>query len=117
MQKSVLGLFLAGGLASCVVAPSGPIVDAQNRVVDIVNTTDTAVAFYAINAERRGVFRGHFAAQEISQHDYTTINFNDGSGACLFDFYAAFPDGSSAEQRRFNTCAEVSWVLNAEIIQ
>lgn len=103
----VFGLLLAG--CTGVQAPSLP--DDKNRVVDIVNTTDSPLRFTAINAERRGLIRQASAEGDVAANYYLTLNFDDGSGACLFDFRAEFVDGQSAEAKRFNTCTEVSWVV------
>ncbi len=100
------------GLAGCAstVAPALP--DGKNRVVDIVNTGDRALQFYALNAERRRAFAGRLFEREVAANYYLTLDFTDGSGACLYDLFAIFPDGQTAEAPQFNTCAEVSWVVS-----
>jgi len=103
----VFGLVLAG--CTSVQAPSLP--DGKNRVVDVVNTSDSPLRFTAINAERRGLVRQASAEGDVAANYYLSFNFDDGSGACLFDFRAEFADGLSAEVKRFNTCTEVSWVV------
>lgn len=103
----VFGLVLAG--CTPVLTPTLP--DGNNRVVDIVNTTDAPLQFSAVNAERRGINRQASAVGGVVANYYLTLNFDDGSGACLFDFRAEFADGQSAEVKRFNVCADVSWVV------
>lgn len=109
MTRAILvsGLILAG--CTAVQAPSQP--DGQNRVVDIVNTTDAPLRFMASSAEGRGLFRQAAVEGEVAANYYLTLNFDDGSGACLFDFDAIFADGQSTKAQRFNTCTEVSWVV------
>ncbi len=104
----VLGAVLAG--CTSAVAPSLP--DGKNRVVDIVNTTDTPLQFTAFNAERRGLNRQPSAEGTVDANYYLTINFADGSGDCLYNFRAEFANGQAAEAAQFNTCTEVSWVVS-----
>lgn len=103
----VLGAFLAG----CTAAPLQSLPDGKNRVVDIVNTTETPLQFRAINAERRGIARQPSLMSEVAAHYYRTLNFDDDSGACLFDFRAEFSGGQVVEAKRFDTCTETSWVV------
>ena len=98
-------------LAACTPVQAPNLPDGNNRVVDIVNTTGSPLHFSAINAERRGVTRQASVAGDVAANYYLTLNFDDGSGACLFDFRAEFADGQSTEAKRFNTCTEVSWVV------
>jgi len=102
---------LAAVLVGCTPVPSPSLPDGKNRVVDIVNTTETPLRFSAINAERRGGNRQPATTGEVAANYYLTLNFDDGRGACLFDFYAEFANGQSVEAKRFNTCTEVSWVV------
>jgi len=103
----VFGLVLAG--CTPVLSPNLP--DGNNRVVDIVNTTNAPLHFSAVNAERRGLNRQASAVGDVAANYYLTLNFDDGSGACLFDFRAEFSDGQSAGAKRFNVCTEASWVV------
>jgi len=101
-------LILGAVLAGCTAAPSPHMPDGQNRVVDIVNTVDAPLNFRAVNAERRGLNR---TEGEVGAQYYRTFNFDDDSGACVFDFYVEFADGQEIERKRFNVCTEVSWVV------
>ncbi len=102
-------LVLAVLLAGCTSAPVPDMPDGKNRVVDIVNTSDGAVQFLAVSAVRRG--RRAPIEGTVAANYYLTLNFDNGSGACLFDFSAVFADGHRAEAKQFDTCAEVSWVV------
>ncbi len=104
-------LIFAAVLAGCTPASLPQLPDGQNRVVDIVNTASAPLLFTAINAERRGLNRQPAALGEVAANYYHTFNFDDGSGACLFDFQADYENGQSVEAKRFNTCAGVSWVV------
>lgn len=104
-------LVLAVVLVSCTTAQTPSLPDGNNRVVDIVNTSDFAMKFTAINAERRGLNRLPSAAGEVAAQYYLSLNFDDESGACLFNLSAEFANGQSAQARQFNVCREVSWVV------
>lgn len=101
------GLLLTG----CAVVATPLVNDRHNRVVDVVNPTEFAAQFYAVNAEAREFNRQRSAEGEVPARYYLTRNFADGSGACLYDFYADLANGLRAEQKRFDTCKEVSWVI------
>ncbi len=103
----VLGVVLAG----CSSAPAPHLPDGKNRVVDIVNTAGSPLQFTALNAERRGLLRPEVITGTVAANYYLTVNFDDGSGACLFDLHAVFADGRVADAKGFDTCAEVSWVI------
>lgn len=104
-------IFLAVILAGCTAAPSPNLPDGKNRVVDIVNTSSAPLQFVAVNAEQRGLNRAPNVEREVAAQYYLTLNFDDGSGACLFDFRAEFGTGESIEAKRFDICNEVSWVV------
>ncbi len=117
MRKNVFVLVAGLGLAGCAGLPDVQNVDRQNRVVDIVNTGAAPLEFYGMNAERPRLFRTRFAGQVLPGNDYTTVNFDDGSGACLFDLFAGADSGASAKAARFDTCKEVVWVVTPEMLQ
>ncbi len=104
-------LALAVLLAGCSTAPAPSLPDGKNRVVDIVNTADMPLHFVARNAERRGLLRPQPIEAEVAAEYYLTLNLDDSSGACLFDFSAVYPDGRSVHALQFNSCTEVSWVV------
>jgi len=117
MRNATIAILATTVLAGCVAQISAPVEDSKNRVVDIVNTTGSDADFYAINAERKGLFRDRFSPLTLARNDYTTINFIDGSGVCLFDLYASFPDGKTALAPGFDTCAKIVWVITPEMPQ
>ncbi len=98
-------------LAGCTAGPAPSLPDGKNRVVDIVNTSDSALHFVATPAERRGLMRPSALEGDVAANYYLTVNFDDGSGACFFDLRADFADGGRVEAARFDTCAKASWVV------
>lgn len=104
-------LVFAAVLAGCTTAPAPRLPDGKNRVVDIVNTTDAPLQFYAVNAERRGAFAVRNFANEVAANYYLGINFVDNSGACLYDLHAELASGAEVVSARFDTCKAASWVV------
>ena len=117
MHRAISGTILTGFLAGCLgpMPAEGP--DARNRVVDIVNTTDAPMQFYARNAERRGAGQTRFGAAEVAARYYLVVNFDDDTGACLFDLYGDFADGRTVHAARFDSCDEISWVIREDMLQ
>lgn len=115
MRWAIYPFFLLSFFAGCTGPEPPEMLDSQNRVVDVVNTTDAPLHFYARNAERRSAGRERFGENDLAPHQYLTINFDDESGACLFDLHAAFQDGSEKKAERFDTCHEVSWVIQQAV--
>ncbi len=105
-----IGVFLAL-LAGCTTGQNPTTPDSKNRVVDIVNTTAMPLDFRAVRAENRGLLPRPITGS-IGAHHYQTFNFDDGSGACLFDFTAQPQGGAAVVASHFDTCSEVSWVIN-----
>jgi len=105
-----IGVLLAL-LAGCTAgqSPTGP--DSNNRVVDIVNTTARPLDFRAVRAENRGLLPRPLTGTVGANH-YLSLNFDDGSGACLFDFTAKVQGRAVGAVSNFDTCSEVSWVVN-----
>lgn len=99
-------------MAGCTSAPPLSLPDGRNRVVDIVNTANRPLQFEAVNAERKGLRRPAPISATVAAQYYLTINFDDGTGACRFDFIGRFADGTVAKSAGFDTCHEVSWVVS-----
>ncbi len=86
--------------------------DGRNRVVDIVNRTDTPIQqFYASKSGQRSKGQDLLTGSAIGPDGYRTLNFNDGSGACVFDFIAEFSNGTETRRDNINVCAETAWTV------
>ncbi len=80
---------------------------AQNRWVEIINDTGyTIVEFYASNVGAPTWGSDILGYDVIGPYSSWDINFNDGSGYCVFDIKAVFNDGDVLESQ-INAC-EVS---------
>lgn len=84
----------------------------QDRRVEIINDTGVAMtSLYATNIGVDGWGKDHLGDRTLDAHQRTTLDFNDGSGACWFDLKAVFDDGDVVVRRNFNVCKETGWRL------
>jgi len=99
-------------LAACSTTTSGSLSggDGLNRVMDITNSTGvTMTNFHASNTGQNTWGPDQLGTSVLRSGKYMTINFNDGTGACYFDFKATFADGDILTTSNVNVCAETSW--------
>ncbi|MCF6303791.1 MAG: hypothetical protein L3J33_00265 [Rhodobacteraceae bacterium] len=86
--------------------------DGRNRVVDIVNRTNAPIQqFYASKSGQRSKGQDLLMGSAIGPDGYRTLNFNDGSRTCIFDFIAEFPNGTELRRDGINVCEEVAWTV------
>ncbi len=80
--------------------------DSRNRVVTINNTTGmTMTHFYASNSNMTTWGPEQLGRSTVLPSGRsTTINFDDGTGACIYDFKARFSNGSELEKFGVNVC-------------
>ena len=78
---------------------------AADRNVDIVNKTGmTMTAFYASATNANTWEENILGNDNLADGDTQSINIDDGSGKCVFDFKATFKGGGTAEKRGVNVC-------------
>jgi hypothetical protein len=103
MQQAMPRLCLAAllSVASTWSAPAS----AENRKVKIINETSyTVVRFYGSNAGAESWQEDVLGDDVIKPGGSVTVNFDDGSGYCKFDFKAVFSDGDVVEKRGIDVC-------------
>ena len=89
-------------LLSTVIATPASALD---RVVKIVNKTSfTIMEFYGSNTGSDSWEEDILGLDVISSNSLTTIDFDDGSGYCMFDFKAVFDDGDVLIKKKVNVC-------------
>lgn len=103
----VVLLFLS--LFGCTVSPGVDMPDGRNRVVDIVNDTAVPVAIFQATRARSRDTLGNIT---IAPRGYASVNFDDGSGACIFDFLATFTDGETVRLDNADVCALSVWRIH-----
>ena len=102
-MKKVLGLLLCGVvLTACTDGSGGSTAD---RHVTIVNNTGATITrFYGSNAGTSSWQEDILGADVLAPGAQVSINFDDGTGYCTFDFKAVFADGSSTVQTGVDVC-------------
>jgi len=111
MKKLAFALVGVLALAACEDTPysSGGSTssDGYNRVVNITNTTGvTMTHFYASNSGRSSWGPEQLGASTVLRSgQFVSINFDDGSGACSYDFRAKFADGDTLVRYNINVCS------------
>ena len=80
--------------------------DSRNRVVNINNVTGmTMTHFYASNTKMSSWGPEQLGPSTVLGSGRTTrINFDDGTGACVFDFKARFSNGQELKKFGVNVC-------------
>ena len=86
------------------VAPSG---DTRNRVVNINNSTGmTMTHFFASNSNMSSWGPEQLGPSTVLPSGQSVrINFDDNSGACIFDFKARFSNGQELKKFGVNVCS------------
>ena len=78
---------------------------AADRNVDILNQTgQTMMQFYASVTKSNSWEENILGNDSLDDGDTQSVNIDDGSGKCVFDFKAVFKSGASAEKRGVNVC-------------
>ncbi|TYB82233.1 hypothetical protein FVF75_05770 [Maritimibacter fusiformis] len=94
-------------------AAAPPVSPGPDRVVNIYNDTGlTMIYFYSSSQDMTTWGADILGDQVLNSDNYLTVDFNDGSGACLYDFKAVFED-NIAEIERFglDVCAMESYTF------
>lgn len=99
-------------LATAMVLVSVATASAENRWMQIANETGiTMMEFQASNQGSNSWGRDWLGSQVIGSGYYMDMNFDDGSGYCIWDFRASFADGDIVESRGVNVCVESNWTF------
>jgi hypothetical protein len=119
-RAALIGLAFAGvSSAPAFAAPMGaaPVAkplavvkvvqsrDRNNRRVTIHNQTGwTMLRFYASDARADSWEEDILGSDTLDSGRNWTVNIDDGSGACVYDFRAEFTNGQVLERRGINVC-------------
>lgn len=97
-------------LAAFLVVVSAVSAVAENRWMSISNDTGvTMLRFYASNRGSTSWGRDWLGSDVLRSGYYIDLNFDDGTGYCMWDFKAEFSDGDTVESMSVNVCAESTW--------
>jgi len=100
LGKVATAAVLVGALALSTAAQAA---DRHVRIYN--NTSSTMRKFYASNIDRGRWEEDILGRDVLRPGQSVSINVDDGTGYCLFDFKAVFADGSKAEKYRVNVCS------------
>jgi hypothetical protein len=101
-------LALAAAALTISVTAAGTAA-AADRHVNVVNATNhTMTRFYASNISDPRFHSDILGSDVLRPGSQWRVNFDDGTGACLFDVKAVFSDGEEVTQSRFNVCTETT---------
>jgi ABC-type glycerol-3-phosphate transport system substrate-binding protein len=104
MSRTFYRFSLAACLGLAVIAGSATA-ESENRKVKIINETNhTVVHFYGSNAGSTSWEEDILGEDVLKPGKSVTINFDDGSGYCKFDFLAKFDDGDKVEKHGIDVC-------------
>lgn len=91
------------GAAACLAAAAPAF--AEPRPVRIVNDTRHAIVrFYASTVGAGSWEADLLGAYRLSPGQSVTIDLDDGSGECLYDFKAVFDDGDEVVKAGIDVC-------------
>ncbi len=91
--------------AAAVAAFLPAAAQAEDRRVRIVNeTNDTMLRFYASNVERDNWEEDILGNRVLKPGQSVTVNVDDGTGHCKFDFRADFDNGQKLTRNGINVC-------------
>lgn len=104
-------LFAAAIAIASFAAPASA--DNLDRRVNIVNKTGyTIVAFYGSHIDAKTWEENIFGGQVLPSGSSVVVNFDDGTGYCVYDLRAEFDDGDVLEKQRVNICEIGTFTYN-----
>ena len=108
-----MSLFRTAAIATVLAASlATPSLALDRRVTIINNTGFTITNFYGSNKGTNSWEEDILGQSTLPSGSQVTINFNDGSGYCKFDFKAVFSDGDVLVRENVNICEIASFTYN-----
>lgn len=109
LRRSLLRFAIAASLIGATALPAA----ALDRRVRIVNNTGyTIVEFYGSHTDARTWQEDILGYDVLSPYSSVNINFDDGTGYCIFDFKAVFDTGREAVDYNINICEIATFTYN-----
>ena len=103
---------LAVGLAGCDDVPVSRSSGGLDRHVLINNQTGRTIwSIYGSRTTTNSWEEDILGPNTLPAGQSVNINFNDGTGACMFDFKFVFPNGQSIEHYGINVCTTASYTV------
>jgi hypothetical protein len=116
MKRLMVGVLLAVvmlmGLPMLFNTGTVSAADRFDRRMKIVNRSSYNIyRFYASNTGRGRWGRDKLGDVILHPDEYVVIDFDDGTGACTFDFRAEVRSGNGIERRNIDVCDATTWTL------
>lgn len=104
MVKFSIRVFFAISLMIAGLADSASADNLDRRVRIVNNTGFTIVRFYGSHTDADSWQEDIFGNDILPSGNSIVVNFDDGTGYCIFDFRAEFDDGDVLEKFGVNVC-------------
>jgi hypothetical protein len=101
----MLNTFIKTGVAAALCAAIALPAAAADRKVEIINKTGYAITeFYGSNSNTNDWEEDILGADVLPHNSSITIDFDDGTGNCMFDFLVKFEDGDQLTEKGVDVC-------------
>ena len=101
---SSLRFAFTAALAAALTLATSASFAADRKVLVRNKTTFTIKAFQASNTGEKSWQENILGEDVLEPGNEVTVNVDDGSGACHFDFLATFEDNTTAQKNDVNVC-------------
>src|SRR5262245_14511823 len=109
MRAFLVALVVAGLAYATTHAVRAQSKDGQDRRVMIINDRSSDMLRLSGVRTTTGDWQEHIIITPIKSGGRRVINFDDGTGACMFDFRAIFRDDLTVHQWSINVCRADFW--------
>lgn len=110
MKRILFSGFVIVAAAAGMVWPAhAQSKDKHDRRVVIINDRTSDMTRLYGSRTTTGDWEENIITTPIRSGSKRVINFDDGSGACTFDFRAIFRDNLTAHKWSINVCREEAW--------
>jgi hypothetical protein len=105
-KNLMMKLKLIGGIAIVVAQLTATSLHAADRKVNIVNNSGyTIVQFQGSNVGTSSWEEDILGTDLLEHGQSVSINFDDGTGHCKFDFLVTFEDGDELKEENIDVCS------------
>jgi len=111
--RTILLLAVSGAvLAACDTGTTSSGSSYDRHVLVVNNSGATVTRFYGSNSGAESWQEDILGANTLPPGASVNVNFDDGTGACSYDFKAVFADGTSAVESGVDVCATSRVTIN-----
>jgi hypothetical protein len=108
-KRLIWGLAAVAAAVAMVPSAHAQSRDKRDRRVLVINDRTTDMLRLYGSRTTTGEWEENILTTPIASGAKRVINFDDGTGACLFDFRAVFRDNLTAHKWSINVCREEYW--------